>query len=80
MKVHQTSLNLVSSCQWCGSTHTGMCPTVKAIEYHPDGTMKRVEFKTAADYPPLEMGPSPFWQAPNIALSTITPSPMEREK
>jgi hypothetical protein len=24
---------------------------VKALEYYPDGTLKRVEFKSAADYP-----------------------------
>lgn len=40
-------------CPYCGlPPHPGVCPTVKAIEYHPDGvTVKRVEFKTAADYP-----------------------------
>ena len=24
--------------------HQGACPKVKAIEYHPNGTVKRVEF------------------------------------
>jgi hypothetical protein len=38
-------------CRWCGLIHASpMCPTVKAIEYHPDGTVKRVEFKVAGDY------------------------------
>jgi len=33
-------------CQWCGNVqHTGVCPRVKAIEYHPNGTIKRVEFQ-----------------------------------
>ena len=38
---------------YCGSTHEspGACPMVKALEYYPDGTLKRVEFKSAADYP-----------------------------
>ena len=41
------------NCQWCGMIHTtpGVCSRVKAFEYFPDGTLKRVEFKTAADYP-----------------------------
>ena len=25
--------------------HAGKCPYVKAIEYYPDGSIKRVEFK-----------------------------------
>ena len=24
--------------------HGGTCPRIKAIEYHPDGTTKRIEF------------------------------------
>ena len=35
------------TCRYCGLIHTdpGICPRVKAIEYHPDGTIKRVEFR-----------------------------------
>lgn len=31
-------------CRYCGKWHTGngMCPQVKEIEYHPNGTVKRV--------------------------------------
>ena len=37
------------SCPWCSDEHTkvyhvGPCPRVKAIEYYPDGTIKRIEF------------------------------------
>lgn len=34
-------------CPYCGNMHTdgAMCPRVKAIEYHPDGTVKRVELR-----------------------------------
>jgi hypothetical protein len=32
------------TCRWCGAWHGPRCPTVQAIEYHPDGTVKRVEF------------------------------------
>jgi len=37
------------ACPWCsGETswvmHGGRCPQVRAIEYNPDGSVKRVEF------------------------------------
>lgn len=38
-------------CRWCGIRHGPMCPTVKAMEFHQDGTIKRVEFNGASDYP-----------------------------
>lgn len=28
----------------CGNIHTGQCPRVKAIEYHKNGRVKRVEY------------------------------------
>lgn len=31
-------------CRWCDCYHMGMCPMVTAIEYHPNGQVKRVEF------------------------------------
>lgn len=31
-------------CTWCGCYHNTKCPLVKAIEYHPNGAIKRVEF------------------------------------
>lgn len=33
-------------CGYCGNhiQHIGVCPRVKAIEYHPNGSVKRVEF------------------------------------
>lgn len=50
---HAISTSAPSSCQWCGATHQTKCPLVKAIEYHEDGRVNRVEFMTANDYPPL---------------------------
>lgn len=38
-------------CWWCGTIHGVTCPRVKALEYHPDGRVKRVEFFTPEDYP-----------------------------
>jgi hypothetical protein len=33
------------NCRHCGSYHSGPCPFIKAIEYFPDGTIKRVEYR-----------------------------------
>jgi hypothetical protein len=35
-------------CGWCGLIHQGACPKVKAIEYYPNGTIKRIEFHGAS--------------------------------
>lgn len=32
------------ACGHCGVYHSGPCPRVKAIEYYPNGTIKRVEY------------------------------------
>jgi hypothetical protein len=46
-------------CGHCGQPpHPGVCPMVKAIEYHENGTIKRVEYKSASDYV------APFMPAP----------------
>ena len=35
-----------SHCPYCAAySHNGLCPRVKAIEYYPNGTVKRVELK-----------------------------------
>ncbi len=34
-----------NQCPWCHMNHTGVCSLIKSIEYHQDGTIKRVEFK-----------------------------------
>ncbi|MCS3690932.1 hypothetical protein M2194_004969 [Bradyrhizobium elkanii] len=36
-------------CQLCGLVHEFKCHLIKAYDYYPDGTVKRVEFITAAD-------------------------------
>lgn len=48
-----TGPNDPHKCPHCGMFHTTTCLTIKAIEYHQDGSVKRVEFKTANDYPPM---------------------------
>lgn len=49
-----------TKCRWCGMIHGPHCPMLKAIECYADGTIKRVEFKSANDYtPPLPYTPMP---------------------
>lgn len=38
------------ACPYCAASHEGRCPLVKAIEYFENGTIKRVEYVTAADH------------------------------
>lgn len=53
------------ACPYCGAIHLRtVCPLVKAIEYHPNGTVKRVEFKEAS---PHQWQVPPSWQAPVIS-------------
>jgi hypothetical protein len=40
-------------CRWCGSMHNGRCPLVKALDFYPDGRIRRVEFVE----PPREAAP-----------------------
>lgn len=35
-------------CPYCGFSHQGVCPRVEEMEYHPDGTLKRVKFRLVA--------------------------------
>ncbi len=44
------ALSLPGACPHCSSPysatfHNGPCPRIKAIEYHPNGSVKRIEFK-----------------------------------
>lgn len=34
-----------AKCGYCKGWHLGPCPYVKAIEFHPDGSVRRVEFR-----------------------------------
>lgn len=41
----KTAVETTRRCPYCATGHEGACPKVKAIEYHPNGTVRRVEFK-----------------------------------
>ena len=52
-----STIDRAGSCPHCSGPnsvvfHGGPCPRVKAIEYHPTGTVKRVEFFPAPDQEP----------------------------
>jgi hypothetical protein len=44
-------LAMPRQCGWCGMIHGPMCPRIQAIEYYPNGTVKRVEFITIVLHP-----------------------------
>ena len=64
-----TSAVETAKCRWCGMIHGSLCPQVKAIEFFADGTVKRVEFKTPADFAPLPLAAG---RANPLAPSTPT--------
>ncbi len=57
------------ACPHCGKWHigTGPCPRIRAIEYHPNGIIKRVEYVGDAPYePPLPpLDPESPWEFVN---------------
>lgn len=57
MATHTTA-DESTNCPHCGYIHSGPCPRIKAIEYYPDGTVKRVEYNTPE---PLQAATLP-WQ------------------
>jgi len=64
---------MTEKCKHCGNIHEFRCPLIKSIEYFEDGTIKRVEYMTPADYatipayvpyPVLQPYPVPVYQYP----------------
>lgn len=41
---HTSTASETAKCPYCAGLHDAVCTLVKAIEYYPDGTRKRVEF------------------------------------
>lgn len=44
---------MTKRCEWCGMYHQIKCPLVKAIEFDSDRKIKRVEFFSPNEFPPL---------------------------
>lgn len=50
-------VNFSEACPWCSSAmqyviHSGVCPKIKSIEYHPNGSVRQVEFRDPHYLPP----------------------------
>jgi hypothetical protein len=43
-------------CPHCGLCHRGPCPRVRSIEYHRNGTVKKVEYHDPLPQPRLPLG------------------------
>lgn len=56
----------MEKCGYCGAFHAGVCSRVKAIEYHENGMVKRVEFHAAFQTvnPPDTHGA--LWRLPEV--------------
>lgn len=55
--VYGAALSIPGACGYCSSPHSavihgGPCPRVKAIEYHPNGAVKRVELEREGEFVP----------------------------
>lgn len=48
-----TGADTGEKCEHCGNVHATTCPRIKAIEYYPDGTVKRITFYSPNDYGPI---------------------------
>lgn len=57
-----TTIPSLQTCQWCGFYHTGICPMATAIEYYPNGSVKRVEFGQRQTLCPGATTTQQFWQ------------------
>lgn len=72
----------VTNCQFCGQSHGLRCPEVKAVEYNPDGTVKRVEYLTPADryypvtLPQSRVDPYPTSNSPRF-ISAFMQAPVQ---
>lgn len=70
------SKRTAKKCRWCGNEHGALCHDVKAIEYHANGRVRRVEFKTASDYIPMSPSPAPSYPLPIGPSSPPYPQPI----
>lgn len=64
--------SLQSACPHCGSLHQTTCPRISAIEYHNDGTVKRVEFHAPQ---PFNINTVLCGESPAIARTFGVPRP-----
>lgn len=52
MASKRLDIKQMAKCQTCGTDHGDQkCYLIKALEYYPDGTLRRIEYLTPADMP-----------------------------
>ena len=56
-------------CAHCGGWHACQCPRIKAIEYYPDGSIKRVEYHEPTIPPSCGMESGATWQVMTAAAA-----------
>lgn len=71
MSTTDATISQQGACPYCSTDYGliyhsgGLCPKIKAIEYRPNGSIKRVEFFAPGDYlQPIT--PSTDWSNPVI--------------
>ena len=66
-----STFDLGKYCEHCGNYHTGTCPRIKAIEYHKNGKIKRVEYHdmSAASVPFVQSKP---WYLPPYEITSTS--------
>lgn len=54
-----TTATMPAGCAYCNGIHMAVCPRIAEIEYHPDGTVKRVVLRERqwAPMAPVIVGP-----------------------
>ena len=69
--MYQVETSVTLNCGHCGCSHNGTCQRIKAMEYYPDGTVKRVEYhdQTPVVFPPLLPIPVSDWIPPGTIYS-----------
>lgn len=68
MSENSTSASDVRLCGHCGMYHGAVCPRIKAVEYHENGLVKRVEYFGPGDAQTVQ--PAWPWLAPNNQTQT----------
>ena len=64
------------TCGYCGNLHPGLvCHRVKAMEYHPNGNLKRVELHDAVG--DGFVGRERFWESVTITPAALAVKPTD---
>ena len=62
-----TTAETPGRCYYCGAYHEGVCARVASIEYHPDGTVRKVTFHN--DAPVTRLNVDGIFSHPPVRIS-----------